>query len=235
MIPDEYVLLVWTSLLFLPWAAVYLLFAPYRRAMLWSSAFALPFGLSELLFAGEYWSPPTLFDLSNRLHLDIESFVFLFAAGGVAAVAFNVVTGQPIEPAERIRDRHPRKMDGAGLALPGFVFPVALFLFGIPIGAGIVAMTAGAIARVFCRPDLLAKTIVGSLFFSAFYVALLASLVWAQPGYIDRFWSHDGAWLLRIGGIPLAEVLFGASFGAYWSGLYEQWRWTLGRPFACTR
>lgn len=41
---------------------------------------ALPFGLSELLFAGDYWRPSTLFDLAHRIHLDIESFVFLFGA-----------------------------------------------------------------------------------------------------------------------------------------------------------
>lgn len=154
MIPDEYVLLVWTGLFFLPWAALYL----------------------------------------------------LFAAGGLAGIAFNVLTGRPIEATETMGERRPSQMDGAGLAVPAFVFPVGLFLFDIPIGAGIVAMTAGA---------------------------LVASLLWIQPGYVDRVWSHDGVWLLRIGGIPLAEILFGASFGAYWSGLYEQWRWTLGRPFAC--
>lgn len=29
-----------------------------------------------------------------------------------------------------------------------------------------------------------------------------------------------------MAGVPLSELLFGISFGAYWSGLYEHWQWT---------
>lgn len=229
MIPERYVLMVVASALLLPWAAIYMGFRRYRQALVWSSLFALPFGLSEILFAGDYWEPPTLFDLSRRIHLDIESFVFLFGAGGVAGTGYNVVTGKPVDVNGPRKERRPRAWHGAALGLPAVAFPIGLAWLGEPIVAGIVAMTVGVMARVVCRPDLSVKTILGALLFSLLYLALVASLVWIQPGYIDRFWSHEGVWLMRMGGIPLAEILFGASFGAYWSGLYEQWRWTMGR------
>lgn len=230
MIPERYVLFVFSSALLLPWIAAYLAFRGYRRALVWSSLFAIPFGLSELLFAGDYWSPPSLFDLARRFHLDIESFVFLFGAGGVAAIVFNVVTQKNIDV--HGPGRRPRAMDGALLALPALVFPVGLFLFGAPIVVGVIAMMAGAVGRVVSRPDLFVKTAVGGSLFAFVYLGLFASLVWTHPGYIDRYWSHEDGWMVRASGIPVAEILFGVSFGGYWSGLYEQWKWALRRASA---
>lgn len=230
MIPDGYVLLVWASALLVPWGAVYLARPALRRPLLWSSAFAVPFGLSEILFAGAYWSPPSLFDLARRVHLDLESFVFLFASGGLAAVAFNVATGRPVDVEGRAR-KQPSKREAYNVALatPALVFPVALVTLGAPIRAAVVAMAAGAVARVACRPDLLGKTVIGGVIFCGLYALLFGSLVWAQPGYVERFWGRDDALLAHaVGGIPISELLYGASFGAYWSGLYEHWRWTFG-------
>lgn len=198
--------------------------------MLWSSLFALPFGFSEFLFAGTYWSPPTLFDLARRTHLDLESFIFLFAAGGVAAVIYEGATGlrAPVQdPASKRAEW--REAYNAALAAPALVFPVALVALRQPICAGIVAMGVGVAARLVCRPDLARKTLVGGALFALLYVALLASLDRLEPGYVDRVWSHAGVLGRRIDGLPGSELLFGASFGAYWSGLREHWRWTFAR------
>lgn len=226
MVPERYVLGVWSSALLVPWAVVFVARPGYRRALVWSSLFAVPFGFSEILFAGRYWSPPSLFGLAERIRLDLESFVLLFGAGGVAAVVYNVVTGRPIHVGPPRRPRGRRGAYEAALAAPALVFPLGLFVFGAPITAGVVAMAAGAIARVVCRPDLLAKTTLGSGLFTLVYLALFGSLAWIEPAYVERVWSHDGWILTRVAGVPVAEVLFGATFGAYWSGLYEHWRWT---------
>lgn len=58
---------------------------------------------------------------------------------------------------------------------------------------------------------------------------LLVSLARLEPGYLDRVWSSHGVWRRRVAGLPISELLFGASFGAYWSGLYEHWHWTFAR------
>ena len=143
VVTQRYALLVWSTALLVPWCVLWGRCRRSRAAMLWSSFFALPFGFSEVLFAGTYWSPPTLFDLARRIHLDLESFVFLFAAGGVAAVIYEGVTGRDA-PVHGPVEKRPEWREGynAALAAPALVFPVALVVLQGPICAGIVAMGA---------------------------------------------------------------------------------------------
>lgn len=148
-IPERYVLLVWSVALLAPWSLLWWRCRRNRRVLLWSSLFALPFGFSEVMFAGTYWAPPTLFDLARRVHLDVESFVFLFAAGGVAATLHEGVTGRETNVRGRGEKRERwRELHNAALAAPALVFPVALVVVHEPICAGIVAMCAGVAARV---------------------------------------------------------------------------------------
>src|SRR5690348_16703651 len=96
MIPAHYVWLAWAGAFFLSWLALYAVRPDLRRTMWAGSLLALPFGFSEPLFLGRYWSPPTLFNLARVAHFDLETFLFCFAIGGVAAVLFNAVTGRPL-------------------------------------------------------------------------------------------------------------------------------------------
>ena len=57
----------------------------------------MPFGITEPLFVPEYWSPPSLFGLAQRTGFDIESFIFSFAIGGIAAVLYNVMLRKRME------------------------------------------------------------------------------------------------------------------------------------------
>ena len=108
-IPDDYVWLVWSSALLLPWLAVFIGFPRFRRMMLWASLFTTPFGLTEPLFVPEYWSPPSLFNLALTTGFDIESLIFCFGIGGIGAALYSLLTGQvplPVAPAERHRPLH---------------------------------------------------------------------------------------------------------------------------------
>jgi hypothetical protein len=192
MIPDQYVWLMWSSASLLPWVAAYAVFPQQRKAMVWTSLITAPFGLTEPLFVPAYWSPPSLFDLARTTGFDIESLIFAFGIGGVAAVLYNLLN--PIYPA-------------------------------------IAAMVLGAVAAMWCRPDLARKTWLGAILFVAYYTVFLAGLEWTAPGYIERVWNLDALSGVRIAGIPIEELLFAAAFGAYWSGLYEHFTWQrLSRP-----
>jgi len=63
---DHYVWLVWASAFLFPWLVLFVGLPRYRRAMLWSSVFTMPMGLTEPLFVPAYWNPPSLFDLAAR-------------------------------------------------------------------------------------------------------------------------------------------------------------------------
>jgi hypothetical protein len=70
------------------------------------------------------------------------------------------------------------------LAAPFLSFPVLYVFSWNPIYPAILAMVVGAVATIFCRPDLGRKTWVGGLLFLGYYVIFLLGLEWTAPGYI---------------------------------------------------
>ncbi|WP_422022415.1 lycopene cyclase domain-containing protein [Pyruvatibacter mobilis] len=226
MIPDTYVWLVWSSAFLAPWAIAYIAFPAHRRVLIWSSLFTTPFGLTEPLFVPEYWSPPSLFDLAQRTGFDIESLIFCFGIGGIGAVLYNLLTRQRLEPTLRTERRHARhRFHVWAIAAPFVTFPILYLLPWNPIYPAIAAMAIGAAATVLCRPDLVQKTWIGGLLFLAYYVVFLIGLEWTAPGYIARVWNLEALSGLGIAGMPVEELLFAITFGAYWSGVYEHFTW----------
>lgn len=228
MIAENYVWLAWSSAFLLPWTAVYFAFPVHRQAMIWVSLFTAPFGLTEPLFVPEYWNPPSLFNLAQRTGFDIESLIFCFGIGGIGAVLYNLLTGRKPEPAfkdERYRPRH--RFHNWALATPFLAFPLLYIFPWNPIYPGILAMAAGAAAIAICRPDLFRKIWLGSGLFLAYYIVFLIGLEATAPGYIARVWNLEALSGLAIGSMPVEELLFAVSFGAYWSGVYEHSTWKM--------
>lgn len=226
MVPEQYVWFIWATAFLLPWSALYVAFPSYRTTMRWMSLFTAPFGLTEPLFVPRYWNPPSLFDLAQRTGFDIESLIFTFAIGGVAAVLYSVITRRgsktvPASEQHRPWHRHHAK----ALAAPFIVFPILYFLPWNPIYPGIVAMFIGAAATITCRPDLKTKIWIGGLLFLGYYVVFLLGLEWTAPGYIARVWNIAALSGVRVFGMPIEELTWAFAFGLYWSGAYEHFTW----------
>jgi len=226
MIPEQYTWLAWASAFLLPWSALYLAFPLQRKTMLWASAFTAPFGLTEPLFVPEYWNPPSLFDLAQRTGFDIESLIFTFGIGGVAAVLYSVLTrrgARPMAAHEKHRPLH--RHHTKALAAPFIAFPLLYFFPWNPIYPGIVAMLIGAVATLLCRPDLKTKTWIGGVLFLGYYIVFLLGLEWSAPGYVARVWNLAALSGVLVFGMPLEEMLWAIAFGLYWSGVYEHFTW----------
>ena len=194
--------------------------------MLWASLFTMPLGLTEPLFVPAYWNPPSLFDLAQRTGFDIESLIFSFGIGGIGAVLYNLLTGyEPaaLPPSERAAPRH--RLHSWALAVPFVSFPLLYLFHWNPIYPAIIAMALGALAAMFCRPDLAPKAGVGAILFLGYYTVFLLGLEVTAPGYIERVWNLPALSGLKIAGLPIEELLFAAAFGAYWSGVYEHFTW----------
>lgn len=86
-----YEYLSWVVLLGIFWTIAYSLKPELRQKILWSSIIALPFGLGELYFIPNYWTPQTLLNLGMRYRVDIEAFALMFFLGGVAATVYEGV------------------------------------------------------------------------------------------------------------------------------------------------
>jgi len=194
--------------------------------MLWSSALTASFGLTEPLFVPAYWNPPSLFDLAHRTGFDIESLIFCFATGGLAAAGYRVLAPASENViAAQVRGSHQHRWHSVALASPFFAFGVLLMLPWNPIYPGIAALFTGALASGLCRPDLWRNTLIGGLVFLALYAVFLLGLKYLWPGYIEAVWNLGGLIAWRPAGLPLEELLFGFSFGMYWSCVYEHVTW----------
>jgi hypothetical protein len=223
----HYVWLIWSSAFLLPWIALYLT-NPLSRTVMWRTSLATAvFGLTEPLFVPEYWNPPSLFELAQRTGFDIESGIFAFAVGGVGTVLYNALARThlgPIAAERRIGPLHRYHAIALLVPIPAF-FPLALLPWNA-IYAALVALVLGSAASVICRPHLAKQTLIGGALFLGLYAVFMWGLKWFAPGYIEQVWNLPALSGVLIDGIPLEELLFGAAFGLYWSGVYEHFTWT---------
>lgn len=226
MISHQYVWFLWSLSFLIPWVVVYRLYPEFRRIMLHASLATMPFGLTEPLFVPEYWLPPSLFSLAATTGFDIESLIFCFAIGGMGVVIYNVVNRQEFAPVSELYHRLPiHRHHRVAIVIPFVVFPALYFLPWNPIYPAIVAMVAGAVATMLCRPDLRNKVWVGGVLFLVFYTFFVGGLELIQPGYIEMVWNLGELSGVTALGIPLEEYLFAFSFGVYWVGIYEHLTW----------
>lgn len=222
----HYVWLIWSSAFLLPWALLYALKPNYRNVMLRASLLTAPFGLTEPLFVPEYWNPPSLFDLAQTTGFDVESLIFCFAIGGVGAVMYNALARQSLQPVPTAEQKsHRHRYHRQILLLPIAVFFALYFLPWNPIYPSMIAMIAGGAGTVWCRPDLKSKTLVGGALFLGYYALFMLGLRLSVPGYIEEVWNLGALSGLIVYGIPLEELVFGFSFGVYWTGVYEHLTW----------
>lgn len=226
MVQDKYVWLTWAGSFLIPWLILLLLYPGHRKLIIWASALTAPFGLTEPLFVPRYWDPPSLFDLAQRTGFDIESLIFSFAIGGVGAALYDIVTRRtPVRITSTALTQHHHRYHRLALLTPIIVFPALYLLPWNPIYPAIIAMFLGAFATAACRPDLTANTLIGGALFAAYYVIFMLGLEWSAPGYISRVWNLGELTGVLIYGIPLEEILFGLTFGMYWSAIYEHLTW----------
>src|SRR3990167_3343528 len=82
--------LISSLMLFLAWLIIFIYFKKVRKEMFFVSLFTTPLGLTEPFFVPEYWNPPSLFNLASTTGFDIESFIFAFSIGGIAAILYEL-------------------------------------------------------------------------------------------------------------------------------------------------
>ena len=218
--------LLWSLAFGAVWLVLFILNPDKRGAMWRTSAVTALFGVTEPLFIPRYWNPPSLFELAQRTGFDIESFIFAFAVGGIGMILYTTLTRHElmsVDNAHRNERRHRlHRIALFGppiLLVPGFVLPWN------PIYPSLLALALGALAAVVCRPDLRKNTLLGGLLFLGLYASFMLGLRWFAPGYIEGVWNLPALSGVMIYGIPLEELLFGLTFGMYWSGVYEHLAW----------
>lgn len=222
----HYVWLLWASAFLLPWIVLHLANPGLRRLMWRASAVTALFGLTEPIFVPRYWNPPSLFALAQRTGFDIESIIFTFAIGGIGAAAYATLTRRVHVPVAADERAHRRHRFHRAMLLAPFVLFVPLWLFAWnPIYPSIICLLIGALGSLVCRPDLARPALVGGALFLCLYAVFMLGLRWLAPGYIAAVWNLPALSGGSVYGIPTEELLFGLSFGMYWSAVYEHLTW----------
>lgn len=209
------------------WILIYLFKPKLRKEMLWVSFLTMPLGLTEPLFVPAYWNPPSLFNLAATTGFDIESFIFSFSVGGIAAVLYKTIfktRERKLSRSEIGKEAHRYHL--LAILSPVFVFTV-LYLFTKlnPIYDAIIALLVGAFASILCRPDLLKLEFESGILFSLFYFLFFVTYNLIYPEFVISVWNLSAISGILILGVPLEEIVFAFALGMMWSGVYEHVSW----------
>jgi len=219
--------LVFSLILFLIWLAIFFLNKRTRKEMFWVSLFTMPFGLTEPLFVPEYWNPPSLFNLAAKTGFDIESLIFSFAIGGIGSIIYEAIFKQMHKKMNSIERHHQRHKYHLLSLFSSVIIFLPLFLFtGLnPIYSASLAMLAGGISAMFCRPDLKKKVIYGGILFLTLYFLFFILFNSIYPYVVEKFWNLSALSGVLILKVPFEELIFAFTFGMIWSSVYEHIKW----------
>ena len=224
------------------------------REFWWGSFVCTLMGFSEPLFVPEYWDPPSIlafrrWDFESFIFCFAIGGISAVAPEWQPIRAFfEKVDGLLCAPvraflrwlrpftgdlqvdlaARRTRGHRSREERQRENALLAAMF---LGLFGVTshLGLNIIydaALTCVGVAAYIAwrRPDLRWQVWAGGATFVVVYAVVLQGTRLFYPDFYTRYWNLpalSGRW---IGGAPLEEYLFAATFGVFWAPFFEAWR-----------
>jgi len=200
------------------WLACYLIGKSYRAEIRWGTLISAPMALTSILFVPQYWTPPSLFDLDQRVRVGIEDVLWAAAVGGIASVVAEILLKERLSALRKgLRKRH----------FAPFIVVVVVFVVlqlghpGKTMYNTIIAFAIGTAAIAVLRSDLIPTMLTGALSFALLYFALLLIFLLLYPGFIQRYYNIPNLLGIYVLGVPIEELLFAGTGGAIWSVAYE--------------
>jgi hypothetical protein len=219
MLPSyHYSYLVGVLIFWAAWIVCSVLGKTYRSQIRWGTLIAAPLALTSLLFVPQYWTPPSLFDLDQKIRVGIEDFLWAAAVGGIASVVGELFLKQKLGVIRQ--SRHKRHY--APFVLVVVVFGALYFgLHWKMMNATILSFAVGALVLAYLRADLIPLMLTSAVSFSVLYFVLFLCVLFLYPEFVKRYYNLPNLLGICVLGIPIEELLFAATGGAIWSVAYE--------------
>ncbi|MFH2013899.1 MAG: lycopene cyclase domain-containing protein [Patescibacteria group bacterium] len=180
----------------------------------------------NLFYFHDYWSPGSILSFNiGSWHILLEDILFSFAIAGIGSVAYEIFLNKRLES--------PRKINLTNfifkllpiIVLGFFSFYLFLFLGVNSIFATSFGFIILSIFIIRKRRDLLFCSLFSGLsvmiimFFSYFTIHFLIT---NAEELIEKGWMlHNSLWGMRFLGIPITEMIWGFTAGAFIGLLYK--------------
>jgi Lycopene cyclase len=210
----HYSYLVGALIFDLAWLACYLVGKNYRAEIRWGTLISAPLALTSILFVPQYWTPPSLFNLDQKIRVGIEDFLWAAAVGGMASVVAEILLKERLS----VIRKAARKRHFAPLVVVVVAF-IALELWhrDKTIYNTIIAFAIGAVVIAYLRSDLIPTMLIGALSFTALYFVLFLFVLLLYPDFVRRYYNIAHLLGIYVCGVLIEELLFAGTGGATWS------------------
>jgi len=214
----HYSYLVGVMILWVAWIACFILGKTFRVEIRWGTLIAAPLALTSFLFVPQYWTPPSLFDLDQKIRVGLEDFLWAAAVGGIAAVVGELFLRERL--AALRKSRHKRHYGP---------FVLVVVIFGVlelwhpnkTMNNTIISFAIAALVLAYLRRDLIPLMVVGTVVFTVLYFVLFLCVLALYPQFVQRYYNLPNLLGIFVVGVPIEELLFAATGGAIWSVAYE--------------
>jgi len=212
-----YEYLLGSLILLIFWAILYFRRNDLKKQMLWTSIIVMLFAFTGPLYVPEWWKPPTLFDLANKTGLDIESFIFTFAIGGIIPTIYYHL----------FRFKNEKSDTKKRARFDALIFSIILFIILLLFSdmhashSSALAMFLGGIMIIIKRKDLIGKVVFSSVLFATLYFVGFKIFIITFPSFLESFYSLSNLSGILIWGVPFEELSFSFSVCFLYSGMYE--------------
>jgi hypothetical protein len=216
-----YEYLIWGILFGAIFFILFLLKKNLRKEMIYSGLLWLPFGALQPLFVPEYWNPHVLIRFNG---LDIESFLWCFFIGGIAAVLYETAFNLKLKKIKRTAKSQTHAFAIYVLLVLGAIFAILIKFFtnfSVLRSSFVFALIILAYS-FFSRRDLVKVSLVSGILFLVLYILILLFIDCLFPGFIINQWNFQATLGIYLIGIPLEEYIFAYLFGAMWAPIYEE-------------
>lgn len=212
-----YVYLIGTGIYAFIWFIFLFLRKDLRKKIFYSSLFAAPLGISEILFIPAYWTPKfQTIHLFNDLFL--ESILFCFFLGGVIAISYQVLFRERIFSFKKINPVWT--LIAPALFLTYFLRP---FEFNLMFYV-VISMIVGSFITMFCLGRIAIKQIILSGLVNTLIYALLFFPLWYLLPELSASYQFQNLSGILLVDVPIEEFAWLFSFSLYWTPIYEIWQ-----------